>query len=78
MTEISVTQEGHSIQVTIKGTKDEPMRQDTRKAEATAAAKKHLGGPVSLLTGGGKNTPDEWELWYGYVPKGFRFAPRED
>lgn len=76
MAEISVTRDEPFIRVRIVGPNEEPMRENTRKAEATRAAKKFLGAKVSYITGGGAFTGKTWELSYTYVPEGYRIQRR--
>lgn len=71
MVAISVTEEpsyGY-IRVIISGSNSEPMRENTRQAEANRAAKRFKGVPVACLSSGGEFTGNGWELSYTFVPK---------
>lgn len=73
MAEVVVEVDEPFIRVRIAGARDEPMNLDKRQAEATRAAKQHVGSKVSLLTGGGGSDRTSWWVGYTFVPAGYKF-----
>jgi hypothetical protein len=70
MATMAVTEDAFYIRVLIAGDNSEPMRENTRQAEANRAARKFKGARVVCISSGGAFTGNGWELNYTFALAG--------